>query len=154
MIASKAGAYNRGEPFLCSFRGQASGLTHKYQTRLDWPDSDKHSRLVGPFIRYKENKVLLRCPFVCVKNTNANKKLLICIYLSPSLSLSLHFSPISLPLSSPLSCSLSFSLSQWFSLFIFICFTNNKDNKFVLSLSKSPSLNFSFFLPNDHRKKE
>jgi hypothetical protein len=43
MFLSKARAYPRAVPFRHSSLGRASGLTHKYQTRLERHAMDKHS---------------------------------------------------------------------------------------------------------------
>ncbi len=45
-------AYPSDAPFRCSTLGQAPGLTHKHQTRLESLDRDKHSSLLLTFVNY------------------------------------------------------------------------------------------------------
>jgi len=50
------GAYLSG----CSTLGNAPCLTHKHQTRLEMPAGNKHSSLLGPFVRYEKISVVIR----------------------------------------------------------------------------------------------
>jgi hypothetical protein len=52
MFASKDSAYPSFSPFRCSTLGLAPGLICKHLTRLERPDSYKHSSLIRAFVNY------------------------------------------------------------------------------------------------------
>ncbi len=54
MFVGKAGAYPIEEPFRCCTLGQASGLAHKQETRLERLTRDKHSNLLRNFINHRQ----------------------------------------------------------------------------------------------------
>jgi hypothetical protein len=54
MSVCKAGTYPIEEPLRCSTIGQAPGLAHKQETRLERLAMDKHSSLRQKFVNYRE----------------------------------------------------------------------------------------------------
>ncbi len=55
-VCCNAGAYPIEEHFRCSTLGQALGLAHKQQTRLEKFARDKHSSLLQKFVNYEQKK--------------------------------------------------------------------------------------------------
>ncbi len=62
MSAGKAGAYMSEAPFRCYTLGQALGLTHEQQTRLERLAKDKHSNPLPKYINYDGKKFYSTSP--------------------------------------------------------------------------------------------
>jgi hypothetical protein len=62
MFFDKAGAFAIEEPFSCSTLGQAPGLAHKQETRLERPATDKNSSLVLTVVDYGQKSFIKLTP--------------------------------------------------------------------------------------------
>ncbi len=65
-LCVRPGAYPSEAPFRYSTLGQASGLAHKHQTRLERLARDKHSSLLRKSVNYDCNKFYDTCRWCMV----------------------------------------------------------------------------------------
>ncbi len=87
-----AGAYPSEAPFRCSTLGQAPGLTHKHQTRLERLAKDKHSSLLRKSVNYGRKFVVQYRPqffyfflifFLIFRSISINKTPVLSLTISP-----------------------------------------------------------------------
>ncbi len=79
MFTCKAETYSSEAPYRCYYLGWAKGLTHKHNTRLEMPATDKHNSLLRSFVNYGRNIITLGPdvePYIITFYTSKNTQIL------------------------------------------------------------------------------